>query len=156
MAYSSRYSVALPTAAQLAALATATDATKAALAVLPQIPDDQRTTTVLTAERLPLAEKCLQAAELVPNVMRRTLDLPRLQARYDTLQALFKRRTAMEQLLARLDGAINALSADVRFDVDNIHEDVEKDNGETADLGPLRAEIHDFYERPGARKPKPE
>ena len=156
MAYSSRYSAALPTAAQLTARGAAQDATKTALDALPFIPEDQRTSTVLSPERLPLADKCIEAAELVPTVMRRSLDLPRLKDRLAVLKELFKRRNAMAQNMARLDGAINALSADVRFDVDNVHEDVQKDKGETADLGPLGDEIHDYYERPGARGPRGE
>ena len=46
-----------------------------------------------------------------------------------------------------LENALNVLG----FDVDNIHEDIEKDNVGTQDLGQLRKYIGAYYARPGTK-----
>ena len=59
---------------------------------------------------------------------------------------------ALEPEIKRLENALNVLGSDIRFDVDNVHEDIETDNGETQDLGQLRKDIVAYYARPAAKK----
>ena len=42
------------------------------------------------------------------------------------------------------------LGSDIYLDVNNAHGHIEKDNGETQDLGQLRHDIKAYYTRPGA------
>lgn len=144
-------------AAGFAAARAAVQALHAALAFVPQQPENLLTTATISPERLPLADLALQAADQAPNLMRRSLDAARLRTKVAAYRELAALLGAVQPEIKRLENALNVLGSDIRFDVDNIHEDIEKDNGETQDLGPLRQAIVAYYARPGAKaaaKPK--
>lgn len=142
----------LPTDAQLIAVESAAKATEVALGFLPHIGPDVITTATITPERLPLADACLKAADLAPSVTRKAFDRDRFAGRIGAYRRLFGIYTVVARLLTTIERALNALGADILFDCNNIHEDIEKDNNETADLGPLRQDINNYYRRPGAGK----
>lgn len=121
-----------------------------ALAFVPNFGPDVLTSATITPERLALADKAAEVAAAAPTIMRRSLDPARLPAKLAAYRQLAALRTALARADQRLANALNVLGADMLFDIGNIHEDVEKDNGETVDLGSLRTELHDYYRRPGA------
>ena len=143
-----------PAAVDAAAMQKAQKASadfKKALDFIPNMSPDLLTSATIAPERLALADKAVEAAAAAPDVMRRAFTPQRL---VDKL-AYYRQLNAIRQELAtadtRLKNALNVLGSDMMFDIGNIHEDIEKDNGETVDLGPLRAQLHDFYTHPGAR-----
>jgi len=145
---------ALPTAAEVAQLQQALAQLDAALAAVPSVGPDVLTTATLTPERLPLADKAAAVAAAAPTVMRRTFDAARLPAKLAGYRQLDALRATLVRAEQKLANALNVLGSDMLFDIGNIHEDVEKDNGETIDLGPLRTELHDYYRRPAAKAKK--
>ena len=124
---------------------------KKMLDFLPDVSPDLLTSASITPERLPLADKALEVALAAPDVMRRNFDPQRLTDNLACYRALAKLRDDLKTAGEKIKNAINALGADMMFDIGHIHADVEKDNGESVDLGPLRAELHDYYTHPGAR-----
>lgn len=144
-----------PTPVDAAAMQKAQKAStdfRKALDFVPNLGPDLLTSATIAPERLALADKAVEVATAAPDVLRRSLDPQRL---VDKL-AYYRQLNALRQDLAtadtKLKNALNVLGSDMLFDLGNIHEDVEKDNGETVDLGPLRAQLHDFHTHPGARK----
>ena len=83
--------------------------------------------------------------------MRRSLDAARLGTKVAAYRELAALLGVVQPEIKRLENALNVLGSDIRFDVDNIHEDIEKDNGETQALGPLRHDIMAYYARPGVK-----
>ncbi len=140
----------LPTAAEVAQLQQALGQLEAALAAVPNFGPDVLTSASLSPERLPLADKAAEVAAAAPAVMRRSHDAARLPAKLAAYRQLVALRNALGRADQKLANALNVLGADMVFDIGNIHEDVEKDNGETVDLGPLRTELHEYYRHPGA------
>lgn len=138
-----------PTAAEVAQLQQALGQLDAALAAVPNFGPDVLTSATIAPERLALADKAAEVAA-APVIMRRTFDAPRLPAKLAAYRQLAAARGALARADQKLANALNVLGADMLFDIGNIHEDVEKDNGETVDLGPLRTELHEYYRRPGA------
>ena len=139
-------------AADFAAAHTAVAALRAKLAFVPQQPSTLLTSASISPERLPLADLAVKAAEQAPDLMRRSIDAARLRAKIVAYRALTDLLGELEPEVKRLENALNVLGSDIRFDVDNVHEDIEKDNGETQDLGQLRKDIVAYYARPGAKK----
>lgn len=127
---------------------------EAALAFVPNLGPDVLTTATISPERLPLADKAAQVAAAAPDVMRRSFQPERLSGKLAAYRQLAALRATLAKADQKLANALNVLGSDMLFDIGNIHEDVEKDNGETVDLGSLRAELHDYYVHPGARKAK--
>ncbi|MCR5888462.1 hypothetical protein LRS06_11930 [Hymenobacter sp. J193] len=138
--------------ADLTAARTAIKALATKLAFVPQQPESLLTSATISPERLPLADLALQAADQAPEVLRKTATPDALRAKVASYRALAALRNQLAAELTRLDNALNVLGSDVFFQVNNIHEDVEKDKGETVDLGELRQQIHAYYIRPGGRK----
>ena len=133
-------------------------ALQAKLAFVPQQPAELISSTTISAERLPLADLALQAAEQDPDVMRKTCNPEQLRLKIAAYRDLTALRNQLEPELQRLTNAINVLGSDILFQVNNVHEDIEKDKGETTTLGELRQKINAYYARPGGRKsgsPKP-
>lgn len=124
-----------------------------ALAFVPNLGPDVLTSATISPERLGLADKAAEVAAAAPEVMRRAFDPQRLTTKLAYYRQLAALRTTLAKADQKLANALNVLGSDMLFDIGNIHEDVEKDNGETVDLGPLRAELHAYYTHPGARKP---
>lgn len=146
---------ALPTEAQLAEVIAAAKALEQKLnAVVPQQPNDLLTSATITPERLPLADLALQVADKEPNIIRRATDIEQFRAKLALYRQLNSLLGDLQTKGTRLENALNVLGSDLVFAANNIHEDVEKDNGETADLGQLRQDLHAYYERPNARKEK--
>lgn len=143
-----------PAAADFTAAHAAVEALRAKLAFVPQLPSTLLTSATISPERLPLADLAVKAAEQAPDVMRRSIDAPRLRAKIVTYRQFDDLLTEMRTEVKRVENALNVLGSDIRFDVDNVHEDIETDNGETQDLGPLRKDIMAYYARPGAKGPK--
>ena len=139
-------------AADFAAAHAAIDALRAKLAFVPQQPSTLLTSATISPERLPLADLAVKAAEQAPDLMRRSIDAARLRGKVAAYRALADLLGALEPEVKRLENALNVLGSDIRFDADNVHEDIEKDNGETQDLGPLRKDIAAYYAHPAARK----
>ena len=117
---------------------------------LPNVSPDLLTSATITPERLPLADKALEVALAAPDVMRRNFDPQRLTDNLACYRALAKLREDVRTAGEKIKNAINALGADMMVDISHIHADVEKDNGESIDLGPLRTQLHDYYTHPGA------
>ncbi|GAA3919732.1 hypothetical protein [Hymenobacter algoricola] len=140
------------TEADLTAARAAIKALQGKLAFVPQQPESLLTSATISPERLPLADLVLQAAEQAPDVLRKTTDAEQLRTKVASYRALVALRNHLGTELTRLDNALNVLGSDVFFQVNNIHEDIEKDKGETTDLGELRQQINAYYARPGARK----
>ena len=143
--------------ADFTAARTAVQGLHAKLAFVPQQPENLLTSASISPERLPLADLALQAADQAPDLMRRSLDAARLRTKVAAYRELATLLGTLQPEIKRLENALNVLGSDIRFDVDNIHEDIEKDNGETQDLGQLRKDIVAYYARPGAKaaaKPK--
>lgn len=126
-----------------------------ALAFVPNFGPDVLSTATITPERLPLADKAAQVAAAAPDLMRRSFQPERLSGKLVAYRQLAALRATLAKADQKLANALNVLGSDILFDSGNIHEDVEKDNGETLDLGSLRAELHTYYTHPGARKAKP-
>ena len=139
-----------PTAADVAPMQQALTQLDAALAAVPNFGPDVLTSATIAPERLALADKAIEVAAAAPIIMRRTFDAPRLPAKLAAYRQLAALRGALARADQKLANALNVLGADMLFDIGNIHEDVEKDNGETVDLGLLRTELHEYYRRPGA------
>jgi hypothetical protein len=133
---------------------TAIHTLESALSAVPDLGPDVLSKATITPERLPLADLALQAANLAPDVMRRSFDPARLTGKLAAYRLLLGLLNRLLLLVEKLRNALNVLGSDIIFDVNNIHEDIEKDNGETQDLGQLRGHIHAYYERPGGRKPR--
>lgn len=141
------------TDAQLAEVkATAQAFTQTLSAAVPQQPETLLTSATITPERLPLADLALQVADREPKLIRRATDVAQLRAKLALYQELNTLLGELQTNGTRLENALNVLGSDILFAANNIHEDVETDNGETADLGKLRQDLHAYYERPGARK----
>ncbi len=144
-----------PATVNAAALAQASKATadlKKALAFVPNLSTDVKSTASISPERLGLADKAIEVAAAAPEILRKALDPQRLIDKTAYYRALNGLENELNTQLTKLQNARNVLGADMMFDIGNIHEDVETDNGETVDLGPLRAELHDYYIHPKARK----
>ncbi len=122
------------------------------LTVVPQQPENLLTSATISAERLPLADLALQVADKEPSLLRRSADPERLRAQLALYRQLNTLQGQLQVESKRLENALNVLGSDILFAANNIHEDVETDNGETVDLGTLRQDLHAYYERPGARK----
>ena len=144
-----------PAAVDAAAMQKAQKASadfKKALDFVPNMGPDLITSATITPVRLALADKAVEVAAAAPEVLRKSLDPQRLVNKL----AYYRQLSALRQDLAtadtKLKNALIVLGSDMMFDIGNIHEDIEKDNGETIDLGPLRTQLHDFYTHPGARK----
>lgn len=133
---------------------TAITALKTALGFVPNLGPDVLTTASLSPERLPLADLAVQAAAEAPDMMRKSFNPATLQAKLAAYRTLLELLNQLEPVHERLRNAVNVLGGDIRFLVDNVHEDIEKDKGETQDLGQLRADIHAYYVRPGGRGPR--
>lgn len=150
-----------PAAVEAAKATAAAEAFKKAAEALDFIPNlgpDVKTSATITPERLPLADLAVQAATEAPDVMRKGFKLDVLQAKLVAYRVLADLLNKLEPIMKRLQNALNVLGSDIRFMVDNVHEDIEKDNGETQDLGELRTKINVYYKRPGGgggSKPKP-
>jgi len=153
MAKGNNYPAAVDTANTTQAL-TAIQSLATAISFIPNLGPDVKTTASITPERLPLADLAVQAATEAPNVMRKSFSLPTLQAKLAAYRALVGLLGRIEPIYQRIRNGVNVLGSDIRFMVDNVHADIEKDNGETQDLGQLRADIHAYYERPGGRVPR--
>lgn len=145
------YPAAVDAAALQKAQKASADLTKS-LDFIPNLGPDVLTSATITPERLPLADKAIEVALAAPDTMRRTFDPQRLIDKLAYYRALAKLRGDLATADTKLKNALNVLGSDMMFDIGHIHEDVEKDNGETIDLGPLRAQLHDYYTHPGARK----
>ena len=130
----------------------AATALETALAFVPNLGPDVLTSATITPERLGLADKAAQVAAAAPEVMRRSFQPQRLTDKLAYYRQLASLRATLAKADQKLANALNVLGSDMMFDIGNIHEDVEKDNGETVDLGPLRTELHDYYTHPAARK----
>jgi hypothetical protein len=145
-------------AAQVQAATEAFSKAAEALNFIPNLGPDVKTTASISPERLPLADLAVRAAAAAPDVMRKSFKPEALQAKLAAYRLLVGLLGQLETLVKRLQNALNVLGGDIRFMVDNVHEDIEKDNGETQDLGELRKQIHDYYKREGnggGSKPKP-
>ena len=140
----------LPTAAEVAQAQQALAQLDTALGAVPNFGPDVLTSATLTPERLGLADKAAEVAAAAPDIMRRSFDAARLPAKLAAYRQLAALRAALGRADQKLANALNVLGADMLFDIGNIHEDVEKENGETIDLGALRTELHAYYRRPGA------
>ena len=138
--------------ADLTAARTALQNLQTKLAFVPRLPQELITSATMTPERLPLADLALQAADQDPDVMRKSCDPEQLRTRLAAYRGLHALRNQLEPELKRLDNALNVLGSDILFHVNNIHEDIEKDKGESTTLGELRQQINAYYARPGARK----
>jgi hypothetical protein len=136
--------------ADLTAARAAVKTLQGKLAFVAQQPAELITSSTISAERLPLADLALQAAEQDPDVMRKSCDPAVLRSKIEAYRALAALRNQLEPELKRLDNALNVLGSDVLFLVNNIHEDIEKDKGESATLGDLRRQINAYYARPRA------
>ena len=144
-------------AAKATAATTAIKQVGTALDFIPNLGPDVKTTASMTPERLPLADLVVQAAAEAPDMMRRSFKLDVLKAKLAAYRVLVGLLAQLEPIFQRLQNAVNVLGADIRFMVDNVHEDIEKDNGETQDLGELRTKINAYYKRSGgggSTKPK--
>ncbi|WP_400193153.1 hypothetical protein [Hymenobacter sp. B81] len=131
---------------------------QSALSFVPQQPVSLLTSATISPERLPLADAALQAAEQAPDVMRKSTNPEQLRAKIVAYRHLHTLRNQLQPELTRLDNALNVLGSDIIFQVNNIHEDIKKDNGETADLGELRQQVAAYYAKSNTRKtggPKP-
>jgi hypothetical protein len=128
-----------------------------ALDFIPNLGPDVKTTASISPERLPLADLAVQAATEAPTVMRNSFKLDVLQAKVAAYRVLAGLLGQLEPIMKRLQNALNVLGSDIRFIVDNVHEDIERDNGETQDLGELRTKINAYYKQNkgggGAAKP---
>jgi hypothetical protein len=147
-----------PTAVDATAMTKAQQAStalKKALDFVPNLGPDLLTSATIAPERLALADKAVEVAAAAPNVMRRGFDPDRLVSKLAYYRQLNALRSELATADTKLKNALNVLGSDMLFDIGNIHEDVEKDNGETLDLGPLRADLHEYYARPNARKTTP-
>jgi hypothetical protein len=145
------------TAADLAAATAAADDLHNALAFVPKQPATLLTSATISLERLPLAKLALEAAELEPDVMRKSCKPDVLRAKIKAFEALSTLRHKMRHDEELLDNAINVLGSDILFGTNNIHEDIETDKGETGSLGELRQQINVYYARPrggGSAGPK--
>ena len=131
--------------ADIAAARAALQALHAKLAFVPQQPGNLLTSATISPERLPLADLVLKAADQAPDVMRHAFDPERLRAKVASYRSLDELLSLVNAEVKRLENALNVLGSDIRFDVDNVHEDIEKDNGETQDLGQLRRDIMAYY-----------
>lgn len=118
---------------------------------MPHFGPDVLTSATITPERLALADKAAEVAAAAPTVMRRSFDPARLPAKLAAFRQLAALRDALTLADRKLANALNVLGSDMLFDIGNIHEDVEKDNGETVQLGALRTQLHDYYRRPAAK-----
>ena len=127
---------------------------KIALDFIPHITPDVLTSATITESRLPLADKALEVALAAPDVMRKSFDPQNLTDKLAYYRALVKMRNDIQTADVRFKNALNALGADIMVEVSHIHTDVEKDNGETMDLGQMRTDLHAYYAHPGARKGK--
>jgi hypothetical protein len=143
---------ALITEADLTAARTAARALHAKLSFVPQQPATLLTSATISAERLPLAKLALQAADQDPDVMRKTCDPDALRTKIRAFEELVALRNTVQPDVQLLDNAINVLGSDILFMTNNIHEDIEKDKGESSMLGELRPKINAYYARPNARK----
>jgi len=123
---------------------------KKSLDFIPNLGPDVLTSATITPERLPLADKALEVALAAPDVMRRTFDPQRLTDKLAYYRALNGLRGDLATADKKLKNALNVLGSDMMFDIGHIHHDVEEDNGETVDLGPLRTQLHAYYTHPGA------
>lgn len=117
------------TAADFTAAHTAVAALRAKLAFVPQQPSTLLTSATISPERLPLADLAVKAAKQAPDLMRRSIDTARLRAKIVAYRALTDLLGELEPEIKRLENALNVLGSDIRFDVDNVHEDSETDNG---------------------------
>ena len=108
--------------------------------------------TGFSTERLPLAKLALQAADQDPNVMRKTCEPDALRAKIGAFEALAALRSTIQADVQLLDNALNVLGSDILFMTNNIHEDIERDKGESSILGELRQQINAYYAHPAARK----
>ena len=137
--------------ADFTAARTAVQGLHARLAFVPQQPESLLTSATISPERLPLADLALKAADQAPDLMRHAFDVERLRAKLATYRSLDDLRGLVTAEVKRLENALNVLGSDIRFDVDNVHEDIEKDNGETQNLGQLRKDIVAYYARPNGK-----
>ena len=137
--------------ADFAGARTAVQALHAKLAFVPQQPGNLLTSATISSERLPLADLALKAADQAPDLMRHAFDAERLRAKVASYRSLDELLSLVNAEGKRLENALNVLGSDIRFDFDNVHEDIEKDNGETQDLGQLRHDIMAYYARPGGK-----
>jgi len=140
------------TEADLTGARTAAKALHAKLSFVPQQPASLLTSATISAERLPLAKLALEAADLDPNVMRKNCDPEALRTKVEAFEKLLVLRNTIESDVQLLDNAINVLGSDVLFMTNNIHEDIEKDKGESSILGELRQKINAYYARPRGGK----
>ncbi|WP_210516211.1 hypothetical protein [Hymenobacter terricola] len=137
-------------AASLQKAQKATADFKKSLDFVPNLGPDVLTSATITPERLPLADKALEVALAAPDVMRRAFDPQRLTDKLAYYRALNGLRNDLATADKKLKNALNVLGADMMFDIGHIHHDIEEDNGETVDLGPMRAQLHDYYTHDGA------
>ncbi|PJJ53203.1 hypothetical protein [Hymenobacter chitinivorans] len=138
--------------AELTGARAAIKALQGKLAFVPQQPESLLTSATISAERLPLADLALQAAEQAPDIMRKAADPELLRSKIEQFRALTALRNQLAPELTRLDNAVNVLGSDILFHVNNVHADIESDKGENVDLGELRQDINAYYARPAARK----
>jgi hypothetical protein len=136
----------------LAAARSAAKALHGKLRFVPQQPATLLTSATMSPERLPLAKLALQAADQDPDVMRKTCAPDALRAKISAFKALTMLRNSIQPDVQLLDNAINVLDSNILFMTNNIHEDIEKDKGESSVLGELRPKINAYYARPNARK----
>lgn len=133
--------------ADITAAATALGQLKTKLAFIPKLGPDVQTTATISPERLPLADLAVKAATVGADAMRKSCDpavLTEKIAAYRRLRTLVPDLDAIHELM---HNALNVLGSDILFAVNNIHEDIEKDNGETIDLGDTRREINAYYRK---------
>ncbi|WP_201981703.1 hypothetical protein [Hymenobacter rubidus] len=122
---------------------------------IPNLEPDVLTSATIIPERLPLADKAIEVALAAPDVMRRAFDPQRLIDKLAYYRALAKLRGDLATADTKLKNALNVRGSDMMYDIGHVHEDVEKDNGETIDLGPCAPSCTTTtptYTHPGARK----
>lgn len=140
--------------AELTSAHAAIKALQSKLAFVPQQSGSLLTSATISAERLPLADLALQAAEQAPGIMRKAADPELLRSKIVDFRALAGLRNQLALELDHLDNAINVLGSDILFHVNNVHADIENDKGENVDLGDLRQDINAYYAKPNAGKGK--
>ena len=134
-------------AADLTAAATALGALKTKLGFIPKFGPDVITTATISPERLPMADLAVKVATTGADAMRKSCDPTALAEKIAIYRALRTLVPDIDFIHELVHNGLNVVGSDIVFVANNIHEDLEKDNGETVDLGDTRREFHEYFRR---------
>lgn len=120
-------------------------------------PDESRSLRNLGFDGLPFAQAALEAVRADINFTRRGFDLPEFEKDVALYGQLSQVRARLAPLSQKVNQTTQVAGSDMMVQADDVYEDINRDNGETAAVQAARLQMKKRYPQRKAadKKPKP-